>query len=284
MVVGRSERSAPPAASAGPFDRQAQVEAEYLRMCRLQRMSSVELSLLLSGDPSEALPWVETAARYGVAEAQLRLGQMRLDGLGGPRDEPAALDCFTRAAKAGLPEAMNMVGRCYENGWGAPEDLAAAADWYRRSAQAGHDWGEYNYANMLFDGRGGACDQAQAVRWYERAAAKGHARAMNLLARCREEGWGTARDLGAALEWYRRSAEGGYFRAQFNYGTILATQGRIDEALVWFDRAAQDAPPEGLRSMVEVLRRQSHPRLASFGRALAERLSATVAQPAEAAS
>ena len=88
---------------------------------------SADLRALLAGDPAEAAPWIESAARYGLAEAQLRLGQMLLDGLGVAKDNSAALTWFMRAAHRGAAEAMNMVGRCHENGWGTPVDLAVAA-------------------------------------------------------------------------------------------------------------------------------------------------------------
>ena len=268
MKPGRpAKRPAKPPA-AGRFARQEAVQADYLRMSQLRRMNHAELRALLAGDPKTAAPWIHAAARYGVAEAQLRLGQMLLDGAGAPKDEAAALTWFTRAAKTGAPEAMNMVGRCCENGWGTDVDLGAAAAWYRRSAEAGHDWGEYNYANMVFDGRGVGRDPVQAVAWYQRAADKGHARAMNLLARCYEEGWGTPRDPAAAGDWYRRSAEAGYFRAQFNYGSVLGAQGRIDEALTWFERACREAPADSRRAMIEVLRRQTHPKLVDLVRTL----------------
>jgi uncharacterized protein len=169
---------------------------------------------------------------------------------------------------------MNMVGRCYENGWGAPDDLVAAAHWYRRSAEAGYDWGEYNYANLLFDGQGVDPDQAEAVVWYRRASERGHARAMNLLARCYEEGWGVPRDLKSAWDWYRRSAAGGYFRAQFNFATLLAGQGRMDEAFDWFGQACRGATPESLPGMIEALARQGDPRLAAFARKIGHALEA----------
>jgi TPR repeat protein len=241
-------------------------ELHYRRMWRLRQMSGVELRRLLGGDPAEAAPWIESAARYGLVEAQMRLGQMRLDGVGVAKDEAAALDWFTRAARQAAPKAMNMVGRCLENGWGTAVDLAAAASWYRQSAEAGHDWGEYNYANMLFDGRGVPRDLEQAAGWYRRAAEKGHARAMNLLARCHEEGWGVARDTREARAWYQRSAEGGYFRAEYNFGALLAAEGRIDEALAWLEKACRGATPDSLGGMVEALARQEHPRLAELGR------------------
>ena len=265
--------------AAARFAHHEAVQADYLRMSQLRRMSSAELRSLLAGDPATAAPWVHAAARYGVAEAQLRLGQILLDGLGAEKDEAAALTWFTRAAKTGAPEAMNMVGRCHENGWGTDVDPAAAADWYRRSAEAGHDWGEYNYANMLFDGRGVARDEAGALAWYQRASDKGHARAMNLLGRCYEEGWGTPRDPVAAADWYRRSAEAGYFRAQFNYGSVLAAHGRVDEALTWFDQACREAPADSRAAMIAVLHRQTHPKLVELVRTLTAGDQAVEAQP-----
>jgi TPR repeat protein len=231
-------------------------------MSRLRAMSYDDLRALLSGGDAEAAPWIVSAARYGVAEAQVRLGQMYLDGVGVARDHTAALEWFLRAARKGSCEAMNMVGRCYENGWGADEALAAAATWYRSSADAG----QYNYANMLFDGRGVDLDREQAVIWYRRAADQGHTRAMNLLARCHEEGWGTTRNPSLACEWYRRSAHGGYFRAQFNYATVLASTGRIGQAMGWFEKARGDAPRESLTAMTEALIRQGDARLSDLGR------------------
>jgi hypothetical protein len=274
QLVAKPSRPEP----TGCPDRHRALETDYLRMCRLRRMSYGELRALLAGDPSKAAPWIETAARHGLVEAQLRLGQMRLDGLGAPSDGAVALGWFMRAARKGSPEAVNMVGRCHENGWGTAVDLTAAARWYRLSAEAGHDWGEYNYANMLFDGRGVARDRVEAVRWYRRAATRGHARAMNLLARCCEEGWGTPRDVAAAWRWYRRSAEAGYFRAQFNHGTVLAAQGRTEEALVWFGRARPNAPPGSLREMIEAMLRRGDPSLAGPMAPLTAQPSAAVAE------
>jgi TPR repeat protein len=256
---------------AGRSRAAADAEDHYRRMCKLSRMSEAELRALLASDAETAAPWIESAARYGVAEAQLRLGQLRLDA----GDGAAALAWFERAAAQGLAEALNMVGRCWENGWGADVDLADAADWYRRAAEAGSAWGDYNHANMLFDGRGVAEDRAAACAGYRRAASQGHARAMNLLARACEEGWGAARAPAAARDWYRRSAEAGYFRAQYNFAALLAVEGEVEAAAAWFERALSAATPESLGGMAAALARHPEPRLA----ALAERFRA----PAEAA-
>jgi uncharacterized protein len=248
---------------AGRSPAAAEAEAHYRRMCELAAMREGELAAALQDEPAQ---WIESAARYGVAEAQLRLGQLLLDGTGASRDPAAALAWFERAAAQGLPAAMNMVGRCLENGWGAPVDLPGAAAWYRRAAEAGLDWGEYNYANLLFDGRGVAQDQAAACAWYAKAATQDHARAMNLLARCCEEGWGVARDPAAARDWYRRSAEAGYFRAQYNHATLLAAEGRVGDAALWFERALAGAPAEARTPMAAALSRHPDRRIAALAR------------------
>ena len=239
----------------------AEAEAHYRRMCQLAGMREGELAQVLSAEPAD---WIESAARYGVAEAQLRLGQLLLDRR--PPDAGAARGWFERAAAQGLPDAMNMAGRCLESGWGGPVDLPRAAAWYRRAAEAGLDWGQYNFANLLFDGRGVDQDQAGACGWYAKAAAQGHARAMNLLARACEEGWGVPRDPAAARDWYRRSAEAGYFRAQYNHATLLAAEGRAAEATRWFEQALAGAPPEARASMASALSRHPDERMAALAR------------------
>ena len=92
----------------------------------------------------EPPPGSRAPARYGLAEAQLRLGQLLLDGEGAPPDAAAALAWFQRSAAQGLPEAMNMAGRCLENGWGAsvrsrrPPPPGTGAP-----PRRAWDWGEY---------------------------------------------------------------------------------------------------------------------------------------------
>jgi len=232
---------------------------------KLRRLRPRALAALLSGDPADAAPWVELAARHGLAGGQLRLGRMLLDGAGMPQDGAAALGWFKTAARSGDAEAMNMVGRCYENGWGTAKDSEVAAGWYRRSAEAGHDWGEYNYANMLFDGLGVAVDLPAALGWYLKACAKGHPRAMNQAGRCHEEGWGVMRDLTAAAHWYRKSAEGGYFRGQYNHAAMLAAQGRVQEAAGWYAKAADGGTLEIRRRIGRELLGGDQPGLRAVG-------------------
>jgi len=213
------------------------------------------LAALFAGDPARAAFWVQTAAEQGVAEAQARLGQMRLDGLGASQDPAAAIGWFRRAAEQGDADGCNMLGRCLENGWGAKPDPAEAVRWYRRAADAGHAWAQYNLGHMLLGGLGVERDAAEALAWYRRSADQGHARAMNLVGRCLEHGWGAAADSQSARDWYRRSAEGGYFRGQYNWATVLIRERRYEEAALWLERAASAGTAGVRRAIADLLDR-----------------------------
>ncbi|MEJ1969484.1 MAG: tetratricopeptide repeat protein [Rhizomicrobium sp.] len=229
--------------------------ADAWRVAALTMMSPAELHALLSGD--EAAAWVEAAAACGVAEAQVRLGRMKLEGRGVVQDARAALACFLSAAESGDADGRNMLGRCYENGWGTAVDFSRAALHYREAAEAGHAWGQYNLGHLLLDGNGVRQDRDAAFLWYMRAATQNHERAMNLVARCFEEGWGVARDTKAARNWYRQSAAGGYFRGAYNYATILSAEGCTTGARRWFGQALATAPEPTRSTVAAALRR--HP-------------------------
>ncbi len=228
------------------------------------------LAAAFAAPPEAAAPWVEAAAKYGIARAMVFWGQILLDGLGGvAQDRAAAAAWFRAAAEAGEPEGTNMLGRCLENGWGVAEDQAAAAGWFRRAAEAGLDWGQYNLGNMFFRGRGVAEDRVEALAWYRRAAAQGHAKSINMVARYLEEGWEGPRDPAAAARLYALSAERGDFRGQFNLAALLTAEGRIEEAAAWFRRAAAGAHAAFRRAMAERLASRPEPEL----RALAEEIA-----------
>ena len=168
------------------------------RVAALSMMARDELSAALQGEG--AATWVAAAAKCGFAEAQVRLGRMKLEGDGVARDAEAAFAWFQSAAESGDAAGHNMLGRCYENGWGTAKDYVQAAHHYRIASDAGLDWAHYNLGHMLLSGSGVARDRDAAFACYAKAAANGHVRAMNLVGRCYEEGWGVARDLEAARD------------------------------------------------------------------------------------
>jgi uncharacterized protein len=238
---------------------------------RLQNVTIGQLREVLEGDPKQAARWLESAAKYGLVEAQTAFAQILLDGRGVPRDARAAANWFAIAAGAGYIPAINMLGRCCEHGWGLEIDLPRAADCYRRAAESGLDWGEYNYANLLLRGRGVIKDRPAAFAFYRRAAARGHAKSINMVGRFIEEGWETPADFGAAADCYRRAAEAGDFRGQYNLASVLARGGDISRAKTWLHRAMETATTEFLLVMAARLAKSPEPALRRIGELAAAR-------------
>ncbi|MFJ2482136.1 tetratricopeptide repeat protein [Pseudomonas sp. NPDC087598] len=219
------------------------------------------LAAMLEESPARAAQAILLAAGEGEVEAQALLGQILLDGHGIAQDQPLALRWFGIAAGRGHLMARNMLGRCHEHGWGCTADATIAAQHYRIATDAGLDWAMYNFANLLATGRGVAVDHLQALALYRRAAELGHAKSMNLLGRYLEEGQVCPADPVAARDWYRRSAEGGDFRGQFSFAAVLADEGRIDEAVIWLEKALAGGNLNFLRVASEALSSATDPRI-----------------------
>ncbi|WPN47919.1 tetratricopeptide repeat protein [Pseudomonas sp. P8_241] len=229
------------------------------RLRREEVLDGERFKSMLDESPARAAQAVLIAARQGEVEAQALLGQILLDGQGIAQDQPLALRWFEIAARNGHLMARNMLGRCHEHGWGCVADASVAARHYRVAAEAGLDWAMYNYANLLATGRGMIQDPQQALSLYRLAADLGHAKSMNLLGRYLEDGRFCPADPAAAFEWYRRSAEGGDFRGQFSYAAVLASDGKIQESLVWLHKALTAGNLNFLRVSGEALLHAPYP-------------------------
>ena len=212
-------------------------------------MSPAEARAALAGPARVAT--IRAAAAEGVAEAQVVLGQMLLDGVEVERDAAAGFGWFMRAAAQDHLLALNMVGRCYELGWGTPVDFTRAAECYRVAAARGLTEAMYNYATQLALARGVAEDKAEALRWLRAAAARRFAKADNFVGSFHEDGWATPVDLAAAAQCYERAAAGGDFRGCFNHARMLVLAGRVEEAVPWIERAVELGNPR-FREQVRV--------------------------------
>lgn len=221
--------------SVGAFDgdEAALVRPLMVVQLRTQRVTTDELREMLVRNPSDAARWIETAAKAGIAPAQIVLGQLLLDGRGVARDAKAAFGWFQKAATQGDVEARNMVGRCYEQGWGVAVDFKRATELFEIAAGAGHAWGQVNLAQMLMRS-GDPANRPRCFALFKAAAESGtskvNLKAMNSLARFLEEGWSGPRDLAGAAFWYLKAAKLGDHWAQYNLATILFRQGDQEAA------------------------------------------------------
>ena len=235
---------------------------EWISYTDLKRMGPEVLRARISESPEQAARWVEAAALNGLINAQLAWGQMLVDGHGVSRDPQAGLRWFRVAEAAGSIEGVNMVGRAYELGWGVGIDKSEAALRYREAASKGHAWAQFNLATLLLHGSGVAPDRVEALRWYVRSARGGNVKSMTMIGRYVEQGWDRPARPAAALRWYRRGAEGDDFRGQFDYARLLlASTGRLDLALPWFERSVEGGVPLFCRQVAEGLRDAPAPEL-----------------------
>jgi TPR repeat protein len=224
-----------------------------IRIEQFNAATPEEFAAIVNGPPEVAACWLAVAAENGIADAQLRYGQMLLEGRGIKRDPALALRWFKAAADSSNALAMNMVGRCYENGWGIKPDATIATYWFRRAATNGSPWGMYNYATSLTLARGTRTNRAEAFRWLKKAAEMGHAKSMNILGGFYEDGWEVEPDEDTALDCYRRAAEGGDFRGQFNCARLLIERRQIAQAIIWLKRVPETATPAFMQKLHQFL-------------------------------
>jgi uncharacterized protein len=242
-------------------------------LAEIRAASAAELAAAFAGPPEEAARWIAAAARAGHAEAAILYGQILADGRGVRQDRHSALGWFRVAAEAGDVRGTTMLGRCHELGWGTPVDFARAAEHYAAAAARGHDWAQYNLAGLHARGAGVPLDRQKALALFRAAAAQGHAKSLTVLGRFLEEGWdGVPRDPAAAYALYAQAAQAGDFRAQFNLGTLLVQDGRLEPALGWFRQAAAAGSPDMLAHLVRSLAARPEPALRALAAEVAGRL------------
>jgi len=104
----------------------------------------------------QAEVWFHKAAAHGLAEAQLQLGLMYINGQGVviAKDELQAMAWFRKAAEQGNSWAQHSLGFLYGNGKGVAKDEAQAVSWYRKAAEQGNSWAQHNLGYLYAIGQG----------------------------------------------------------------------------------------------------------------------------------
>jgi tetratricopeptide (TPR) repeat protein len=113
-------------------------------------------------------------------------------------------------ANSGSPEAQYHLGMFYNNGVGTGKDINQAFTWFEKSAMSGDPLGSYKLGCYY--------------------AGQGHGVVKN--------------DSARALKYKLVAAESGYALAQFDVARIYYENGEIEEALRWFNKAADQGDPE----------------------------------------
>ena len=160
---------------------------------------------------TEAAAWTEQAARQGLVDALVRLGEMKLDGAGTERDPVEAMRLFTAAADGGSLRGLFNQGVCCLHGYGMMKDSELATRCFAAAANAGYAPAQYRLGKMYADGEGVPKDWRRAVHYLYLATSSDADRPEGLYGSRRR---GTPRCVSARYmteKTGRRFAHGGHY-------------------------------------------------------------------------
>ena len=107
-------------------------------------------------DDKKAIPLLEQAAKKGVSEAMLILGDIHADitkETHTETDDKKAIDWYKKSAKAGKVAAMTRIGIMYRDGRGVGDDTSKnynqARNWFTRAADLGDPEAKDNLDKLL---------------------------------------------------------------------------------------------------------------------------------------
>lgn len=219
VATAQTVDDAQAAAKAGDFARAEQILTPMVEdkdPMALREMARLHLSGRAgASDPVKARVWLQEAAEAGLTLARVDLAYVQAEGIGGPKDEPAARDNFAVVAKAdpeniearfmwakltliigGEPAeirnamteiqlaasrkfapALAMVGDFYLSGTFVGRDPKRAMAMYQDAYANGDLASAMRVADLFAFGEMGDVDLAAARNWYARAASEGNANA-----------------------------------------------------------------------------------------------------------
>lgn len=215
-----------------------------------QHALSIQLGALErpASDRLDALAWQARAAAAGHAAALLRWA----DSLRGSAPELAD-EALRRAAAAGDAEAQARWG---DRLLARPDTAAREAgfDTCRRAATQGHAGALGAIGMALLNGTGVRADAAAGVECLTQAAERGDPRARWNLALLHAGGLhGLRRDPALAIALCSEAAERDFVPAQATLGVLCAAAGRHDEALRWWQRAAEAGDLEATYNLAQAV-------------------------------
>ena len=129
------------------------------------------------GDYAAALRELRPLAAQGNYDAQAKLGQMYLDGMGVKQDFTTAMRWLKQAAEGDVAAAETDLGRIYYNGAGVKRDFAEAARWFQKAAEQGNGDAQLGLAKLYEYGLGVPKDNIKAYMWLDLASKSNTAQA-----------------------------------------------------------------------------------------------------------
>lgn len=144
--------------------------------------SLAEICMLLNPpDLACATRWASGAAARGRVPAQGIVGWLHFSGQATGITDSQALEYLENAARSGDPTALNNLGQVLESGAGGEGRKNEAAQWYLKAANGGFPPAQYNLGRLYVVGLGVDENISQARLWLTLAEDGGVAQAGEML-------------------------------------------------------------------------------------------------------
>ncbi len=190
-------------------------------------------------------------AEAGDPEAQYKLAQLYLSGIGGSQDDSKGMYWLRESARQKYGMALFSLGRIYYlGGHGVTEDRSRAIQhfeaaailgisqaavwrarfgpqvdsyyWLKMAAEQGDTSAQYEVGWNYYFGQSGPQSYQEAGKWFVRAAKDGHSSSIYFLAMMYSHGRGYPQDYKMAFALFASAAEKGHKDARFELGRSYA--------------------------------------------------------------
>ncbi|MCK4712065.1 MAG: sel1 repeat family protein [Marinosulfonomonas sp.] len=201
---------------------------------------------------------LQVAAESGDLEAQRKLGEALLFGVGGVEQEKdSGLRLLEQSAASGNVAAKATLGKVLLEGYYLPADHEKGAQLLQEAADAGNLQAQVTLGMALLWGSYGEADPARAHSLLDQAAGKGNIKALRVLGEQLIGGWVFEQDVISGRTMLEKAAATGDTEAKIVLGTFFMEGTRLnrdtDHALMLFEEAAQSGNGEGLERYGEIL-------------------------------
>ena len=212
-----------------------------------------------SHSPESIAEFAETrrAAEAGDVEAQLELARMLQLGVGAPQDTAHSMAWVRKSAEGGYAPAQSALGLAYTVGGKVPIDRVQGQYWLRKGVAQGDALAQTMLALEFIDGDSPAEEQALAITWLKKAALEEHfVPAYNALGEHLMRAAADEQDRGEAFHWYDRAARekepAGMRNLARAHELGLGVVQSDKLALVWYERAGWSGDLPAMRRMLDV--------------------------------
>ena len=139
------------------------------------------------------------------------------------QDRPKAMELLRQAARGGLVEAQLLIGELLLRGTDVDQDMSEARSWFLKAARQNSAQGQMRIAGLMISGVGGEKNVEDGVQWLEKAAALDNPKAQFTLGSILIAGEYTSPDDRRAFELFEKAAAGGITSAKTSLGFLLIT-------------------------------------------------------------